>query len=608
MKDRRLRALLPFFVAALTAVVFLPILHNGFVLRDDPAVIVDNPYFRGLGWMQIRWMFTTFYMSLYRPLAWMTLGIDYLASGLNPVGYHATSLLLHAANAALVYCVALRFYRIARKETAGQPAPGEALAAAFAALFFALHPLAAEPVAWASAVSDPLAALFFLLSLLCYLAAVSESYRSGWIAAAWPLYGLSLLSKASMVTFPIVLLVLDVYPLKRLGGARKWLGPETTRVWLEKIPFFALSAAAALLAVLSKSETGAIWPWTWANLLQPLYALGFYLAKTIWPIHLSVSYPLEVQRDLWQWRFAPMPALAIAATAAAISLRRRLPSILVAWMSIALLLLPSSGIVGYGIQIVADRYGYIANAVAGVLIGAGILYVQKRRPRRIVLTSSAAAALLLSFAILTHRQILVWYDSESLFRQAVAVAPDFVLAQHGLGGALVIKKRFDEAAEHYRQALAIADYAYLHYDLGRTLARQGSVEEAIAEYRSALRLDAAYRPAREHLALLLIQQGRNAEAEYRETLRIDPAFVEAHNNLAFLLATRGRLDEAVALYRQAIKLDEESALLHANLANVLLKSGNVEEAASEFRRALQLDPNLPPALTGLKRAVSEKKK
>jgi tetratricopeptide (TPR) repeat protein len=580
MNASRLRVLPAFFIAAIVVAAFSPVLYNEFVFWDDASVILENPNVRGLGWTHIRWMFTTFYMSLYRPLAWMTFAADYLAWGLNPTGYHATSLALHAANAALVYFIAVALYRIARPARADGEETPAALAAGFAAFFFALHPLAVEPVAWASAVSDPLAAFFIFLSLLCYLRAATDSKRGGWIAGAWAFYGLSVLSKASAVSFPIVLLVMDVYPLKRLGGARRWFGPETKRVWLEKLPFFALSAGAALLALSAKlfGET------SWSNLVQPVFGVGFYLAKTLLPVHLSPVYSQEMPSDVWQLRFAPLAVLAIGVTAAAVGLRRRLPGMLAAWICYVALLLPSSGIVRYGPQLVADRYAYMPNAITGILIGGGVLYVLKRWAGKIVLTSAAAAALLLVMAILTTRQTLVWRDYETLFRHAVAVAPDSAFAHQNLASALANAGKLDEAVEHFRRALAIVDYAEAHWGLGVIFAQQEKFDAAIAEYRRALSVDAAYRPAREALAPLLLQQGRTAEAEaeYRAALKIDPTFIEAHNNLAALLAERGRFDEAVAELRQAVKLENDSAVLHANLAEALLQSGDSAAAAAEF--------------------------
>src|SRR5262249_36269613 len=244
---KRLRFLnLAFFAAAVAFVAFLPITRNGFVDWDDTAVLLDNPRYRGLGWTEISWMFTTLHMSLYRPITWVTFGLDYLLWGVNPAGYHLTSLLFHAVNAALVYLIAVRLLTFVHKD---ESRGALSLAAGLSALVFALHPLRVEAVAWSSARSEPVAAFFIFLSLICYLRN-AENYSWWTLVAALTFYALSLLSKSSGVTFPFVLLALDFYPLRRLKGSPFTSSAST--VWLEKAPFFVLSVAAAAIAVVAK--------------------------------------------------------------------------------------------------------------------------------------------------------------------------------------------------------------------------------------------------------------------------------------------------------------------------------------------------------------------
>src|SRR5215470_13192283 len=209
----------PFLILLLTFVAFFPTLQNGFVNWDDDANLLDNPHYRGLGWQQIRWMFTTFYMSVYRPLTWIPLGFDYVVWGMNPFGYHLTSLLFHCANAVLFYLIAVRLLALAMpaRSPAGLPL---SVAAAFATLCFSLHPL---------------------LTVLVYLKAVrfSEdgSRRWRWMSVSWFCFALSLLAKGSAVPLPLALLVIDIYPLKRLQlDPRTWFAPQTRDVLLEKIP------------------------------------------------------------------------------------------------------------------------------------------------------------------------------------------------------------------------------------------------------------------------------------------------------------------------------------------------------------------------------------
>ena len=247
----------PVLLALVSFVVFLPALEAGFVNWDDDQNFLDNPNYRGLGAAQLRWMFTTFLMGHYIPLSWVTLGLDYVVWGMRPAGYHLTNLLLHVANAVLFYFMALR---LLRASTPGDHADGSlalTLGSGFATLLFAVHPLRAESVAWITERRDVLSGLFYLAAVLAYLrycdGAVSDGSRTRkWYWASLGLFALALLSKAMAVTLPVILLVLDVYPLRRLGGVggrRPWASSRS--VVTEKLPFFVLSLAAGVIALVA---------------------------------------------------------------------------------------------------------------------------------------------------------------------------------------------------------------------------------------------------------------------------------------------------------------------------------------------------------------------
>ena len=247
----------PAVLALVSFVVFVPALEGGFLNWDDDQNFVDNPNYRGLGASQLRWMFTTFLMGHYIPLTWMTLGLDYVVWGMNPVGYHLTNLLLHAANAVLFYFMALR---LLRASVPGGYADGSwalTLGSGFATLLFAVHPLRAESVAWITERRDVLSGLFYLAAVVAYLrycdGAVPEGRRTRkWYWASLGLFALALLSKAMAVTLPVILLALDVYPLRRFGGVggrRPWA--SSMAVVTEKLPFLVLSLAAGVLALVA---------------------------------------------------------------------------------------------------------------------------------------------------------------------------------------------------------------------------------------------------------------------------------------------------------------------------------------------------------------------
>src|SRR5262249_9501949 len=235
-----LRYSLPVLIIALTFIFFLPSLYNGFVDWDDVKLLLENTQYRALDWPHIRWMFGTFYMGHYQPLTWLTYALDYFLWGVDPFGFHLTSLALHCINALLFYFLALRLLALS---LGVEPRPRSRPAAFFAALLFAIHPLRVESVAWVTERRDVLSGLFFLATLLCYLkAAAADAKRERWLAAAVILYALSLLSKAAGRALAVGLVAVGAFPLRRLGSCT-WFAAEAPRVWCRQRPlaFFALA-------------------------------------------------------------------------------------------------------------------------------------------------------------------------------------------------------------------------------------------------------------------------------------------------------------------------------------------------------------------------------
>lgn len=545
-----LRWALPAAVAALALLVFRPALDNGFVDWDDYKLLTQNPAYRGLDWPALRWMFTTFYMGHYQPLSWMTFGLDYLLWGMDPFGYHLTNLVLHAANAAIFYFVALRLLSPAFPAAGRGGDAGLWLAAGFAALVFALHPLRVESVAWATERRDVLSGLFFLLTLLCYLkgaAAEADGARRRWTAAAVALYALSLLSKAAGMMLPVVLLVLDVYPLKRPGAGR-WSGPAARKVWLEKVPFVLLALAFGAVALAAQRETGALlsleqYP-VYRRIGQAFFAVAFYLWKTLAPVDLSPIYEIPIRLETSdRIFFGASVVVDLALTALLIVQRRRWPALLAAWICYLALLAPVLGFAQSGSQIAADRYTYLACLGWAVVAGGMLLRLWQSRLERareiVVFGAALAAAAVLGLGTLAWIQTGVWRSPLTLWRHAVRAWPRAARAQNNLAVAL-----------YYR----------------------GAVVEAIEHYRTAVRLDPRYKEARNNLGVALVKRGDTAGAvvEYRTALAIDPAYVDARYNLGNALAYREEIEPAIAEFREVLKLDPGHEAAGNNL-NVLLE-------------------------------------
>jgi tetratricopeptide (TPR) repeat protein len=476
------RWLPPVVVAVVTLAAFLPTLGNGFASWDDALNFLDNPHYRGLGLAQLGWMFTTFHAGHYIPLTWLSLGLDYLLWGMAPAGYHLSSLLLHAATALAFYFLALRLFRLALPPTT----PPSALrwGAALAALIFAVHPLRVESLAWATERRDVLSGLFYVLALLCYVkAATAPEAAPARLLPRW--YGLSLacfaaalLSKSIVVTLPVTLLVLDVYPLRRLGGAAGWRPP---RPWLEKLPFFALSAAAtvvAFLALLPLGNTRSLGDLgIGARIFLSVYGLAFYVFKTLVPLDLSPLYPLAVHITWWHF------AVVIAATLIAVLMRRPWPAFTAVWLVYAITLGPVLGFFHNGPQAVADRYTYLACLAWALLLGAAA--AQPRPWARAVRALLCAAIIVL--CLLTWQQAAVWRSAVTLWSHAASLGSAGRAAHANLAEALEADGRPREAIPHYLEALRrSAKKASWHARLGRLYARTGDDAAALRHFAAAL--------------------------------------------------------------------------------------------------------------------------
>lgn len=587
-------------VGLLVLLVFACTWGSEFVDWDDPDVLLRNPHIQSLGPQQVGWMFTTFYWGHYQPLVWLSYAVDYQASrllfgdGLDPRAYHVTSSLLHAANAVLVMLLALAlFARMHGTAAPGSPAAGERAGRAprtgaradtgwalLAGLLYGLHPLRVEPVAWITGRGDLLATFFLLLAVLAYLRAASaesgRAYRAR-LALAVGAYALSLLSRAMGVTLPLILVLLDAYPLRRLGGGPgRWFGASAWPVWREKAPFLALAIAAAVIAPLAKAHAGSTLELSTLGVPERIallcYGLVFYVWKTLLPLGLVPIYELRLPMNVFATRYIVSAAL-LALCVLALVLRRRPAGLIAGALGYAILLAPVLGVVQAGNQEVADRYSYLAGipvalGLAGLArLAAGRLGGSGRR----LLIGAAALAVALCGA-LSWRQCAVWADTKSLWTYTGTRATRSSIAQNGYGYVLL---------------------------------QQGKLPEAIGALRRAVELQPTNERAHNNLWEALRRAKRDDElhAAYLEAARVLPASPGVRFNLANELLRRGRLDEAIEQARQAVALDPGSAQAHGLLALALLQQGSLEESIDEHRRALEIDPRLLPARMNLARAL-----
>jgi tetratricopeptide (TPR) repeat protein len=473
----------PALVVLATLAVFLPALDAGFVNWDDDENFLRNPHYRGLGPQQLRWMLTAYHMGHWTPLTWLTLGLDHALWGMDPRGYHLTSLLLHAGSALLVYVLALRLLRRALPAATGEV--DLRIGAAAAALLFAVHPLRVESVAWVTERRDVLSGTLFLAAALAYLGSAGDAgrQRGRWYAGALLLFAGALLSKASTLTLPFVLLLLDIYPLRRLGGAAGWVTPSARRVWLEKLPFLALGALTAVVAFRALAPLGNT-P-SLAQLPVPLramigiYGLASYLLTTLVPLDLSPLYQFPVGVTWLHF------AIVIAGFAVSAAAWRRWPAFAAAWGLYVVTLLPVLRLVQGGPQVVADRYSYLACLGWALLAGAAAA----RRWGGTRVARALLAAWIAALGMLTWQQAGVWHDSVTLWSHAVAVNPESRAAHANLARAHAAEGRIAAAAGHYEETLRLsANRAPYHVIIAELYERAGVPRAATPRFADALRL------------------------------------------------------------------------------------------------------------------------
>ena len=609
-----MRRLLPVLVGVVSVVAFLPALDGQFLTWDDDVNFLWNESYRGLGWPQIRWAFSNVRMGHYIPVTWLSLSANYVAGGMHPRGYHLVNLLLHGANAVLLFLVARRLLAAAR-DAGSQHRRGEtalAWGAAAAALVFALHPLRVESVAWITERRDVLSGLFFLAAVLAYLRGVETGDRiePRWRNCSLALFAGGLLSKASVMPLPAVLVLLDVYPLRR--GAFAW-----RRLIIEKAGYWALALAGAVGALVALRASGLrITPYAAygpeARLTMVAYSFWFYPAAWGWPVRLSPMYELPAHVDPLAGRFLlPIVGLLLV-TGALVWLRKRWPGGLAAWLYSAIMLLPISGVVHAGFQLAHDRYSYLSGLGFALATGGAVVWILRADAARRVSRSVAAGALgvvilvVAGLGISSWQQSRIWRDSETLWRWGLEVDAHCAVCANNLAVLFIHSDnaaQLREAEELARRALAINPaYDSAYTTLGAILARRHQDRDAEAAFRRAMELAPDRVLPAVNLGSLYARRGRYAEALplLRAAFVKAPEYPGLRTDLGLALrnegiarARAGRLREAQELLEEAAPLIPDDADLHRNLGLALWEQGRSDAAAPHLERAASLRPGDP---------------
>jgi len=588
-------------VAIVVALVFLPALRNGFVAWDDSRNFLENPHYRGLGVSNLAWMWSTFLLGHYVPLSWMTLGLDYELWGMDAAGYHATSVVIHAVNAALVFVLARRLFRLAIPSADLRATDW---AAAFSALVFGLHPLRVESVVWITERRDVLSLFFYLTTILVWLRSVSvERYRARFYWLSVALFLCALLSKATSMTVPAVLLLLDVYPLARLRSSN-WLqlkSAETRRVYFEIIPFALLSLGFIVLSIVALHPPAQL-PLA-SKIAVSAFSICFYLLKTVWPTGLSPLYQMPQQINAFSGIYVVCYAVIAGLIAAALVLRKRWPGLVASFAGFALITLPMLGIVQNGPQIAADRYTYHSGPAIALTAGAALFFVLRVSDW---VRFTIGGVVLAALTVATFGQTYVWHDSETLWTRVVEIEPTSGLGHSGLSSLLLKEDRVPEALQHAQRAVEVAPtLAEARNDLGIGLTRSGNVADGVAELQRALLLRPMYDEAENNLGVAEAQMGNVADAlvHYRRAIELNPDYGDAHVNIGNLLVRERKIDEAIPHYVEALRIQPDNADAHFNWGVALAQQEKYRDAIYQFSAAVAIRPNFALAKQYIERAA-----
>lgn len=580
-------------LVVVTLALYNPVNRHPFVNYDDDRYIVNNPHVRqGLTAGTFRWALTSTEQANWHPLTWMSHALDCSLFGLNPVGHHFTSVLLHAVNVVLLFLLLMW-------------ATGRLGPSLFVAAMFAIHPINVESVAWVAERKNVLCTTFFLLTLWAY---GWYARKPGWkrYLAVAVLFAAGLASKPMVITLPFVLLLLDYWPLGRVRGAQTEAGEvhpafAWSRLAIEKLPLLALSAASAVITMLAQQAGGAIRTSAevsfGARIATAIWAYAMYLWKMVWPARLAPMYP-HPGDSLAGWQLLVAALVLIVITAGAFRLRSR-RYLLVGWLWFLGTLVPVIGLVQVGEAAMADRYAYIPLIGIFVMIAFGVADWAEQRKFGFW-PAIAGAGILVALALGTHRQIGYWKSNTDLWSHTLAVTENNFVAENNLGGALILEGKEEEAHAHFQAAARINPRDPMsRSNLGIYFQHHNQMREAIAEYGAAIDLTSdpgllAQTYANLGAAQRALGEDEPAQKSFEQSLRFNPTQFSAWRGLGLLAEKQSKLDEAVSDLSRAAEL-QPTARGYFELGRAQAQARHIPEALDAYEQALKISPDFVEA-------------
>ena len=587
-------------LAGLTWLVFGQTLWHDFINYDDPRYVYENTKITGgLSISGIGWAFTHIHSMNWHPLTTISHMLDCQLYGLNAGWHHFTNVLLHTLAAILLFL-------------ALQQMTNAVWRSAFVAAVFAIHPLRVESVAWVAERKDVLSGVCFMLTLLAYVYYTRGPSLSRYMAVAL-VFVLGLMSKPMLVTLPLVLLVLDYWPLSRIGGHRPGTGRQLLIPVLEKVPLIALSAVSSIITFLV--QKGAVGRTEELPILERMnnavVSYVLYLRQMLWPVDLAVFYPHPENRlPLSEIAFCLL--LLVCITCVAIALRKKRPYLITGWLWYLGMLVPVIGLVQVGWQGRADRYTYLPQIGLYIATTWAVTDLTSLWRRQRTILSVAAILVIGALSLCAWVQTSYWRESERLFRHALAVTTNNDVAENNLGIVFLGQGKVDEAISLLQSAVDLRpDNSPAHENLAKALLQKGRVADALVHYRKLLELQPDNMEIHNIVGMVLVQQGRIAEGaeEWQKVLAVEPDNGNAMSNLAWVFATSPEQSvrdgpRAVQLAEQAVRISGgRIPILFRTLAAAYAESGRFSEAIQTAQQGIELangqgNPGLATELQG----------
>jgi tetratricopeptide (TPR) repeat protein len=554
-------------IVLLSAVAYEGVRSNGFVAGDDPGYVSENPHvLAGLSGPAVLWAFTATEQSNWHPLTWLSHMLDVQLFGVDPGRHHLISVILHAANALLLFLL------LTRMTTDVWPS-------ALVAGLFAVHPLHVESVAYIAERKDVLSTLFWLLTIWAWLRFLQTRTVRRY-AAVITCYALGLMAKPMLVTLPFTLLLLDFWPMRRVSLPVRQMMAALPALVREKLPLFAMACVSSAVTVIAQQRGGAIQSLTDLGLVDrlatALVAYTSYLRNTVWPASLSVFYP-RPEGGFGPGHVAGAALVLVGVTALAVRLARRAPYVAFGWFWYLGTLVPVIGLVQVGDQALADRYTYVPLVGIFIAVVWGIRDAARGSNWTLRALMLASGCILVVLLVRTRIQVTYWLSTLTLYEHALAVNPNDYVAHNNVAVALYAAGRKDEALAHYARAVELKPgYSDAQSNLGAVLAAKGRVAEAIQHYEWAIQVQPKNVKALNNLGLAFVSMGRIPEAiqKWQDAIRLQPDFADAHSNLGVALAQSGRMTEAMEHFEAALRSNPNHAMARANLEKIRSGVGN----------------------------------